>query len=374
MSKLQNPDLDFIRYIRKSGGETMKNCYQCATCSVVCELSPKDKPFPRKEMLWASWGQKDLLMKDPDVWLCHQCNDCTVHCPRGARPGDVLAAVRSYIFSQNSFPRFMGRALANPAALPILFLVPIVVIGAIMLAFGNFENVDFGLGAAVDYNEFIRHGWVEGLFIAGNVLIFAFAAIGLTRFWKGLQSTFPDRKGPGFIPSLIKTFTEIATHRKFGKCKTNKPRAVAHFLVLYGFIGSMVTAGLALLWTVVLGHHSPIDLPNLIKVIGTLSGSMLLVGLGIIFARRINDADKIGANGYSDQLFLYILAIVAFTGLILQFLRMGGLAGAAYVTYFIHLVMVFFLLWYAPYSKFAHMFYRTLAIVYAKSIQREPRR
>lgn len=372
MNKIQEPDLDFIRYVKRAGGEDLKKCYQCAACSAVCELAPEDKPFPRKEILWAAWGQKDKLMKDPDVWLCHQCNDCTIHCPRGARPGDILAAVRTYVFSENSFPKFMGRALASPKALPLLFLLPIVVIGAIMFGFADFHLVDMSMGASVDYNNFIRHGWIEGLFITGNVIIFLFAAVGLLRFWNGLKTTFPDKKGPGFISSTIKAFIDIATHKNFNMCITNKPRAYAHFLILFGFIGSMATAGLALLWTVALGNHSPIDLPNLIKVLGTVSGSMLLIGLIIVFARRFGDKDKIGANGYSDWLFLYVLAAVGVTGLALQFLRMGGLASVAYITYFIHLVFVFFLLWYAPYSKFAHMFYRTLAIIYANSIDRKP--
>jgi quinone-modifying oxidoreductase subunit QmoC len=121
------PDLELIREVKKAGGDTVKKCYQCATCSVVCNLSPADKPFPRKEMILAQWGQTDQLMKDPDIWLCHQCNDCSLKCPRGARPGDVLAALRSFIYRKFAFPSFMGKALASPGALPALLIVPALI-------------------------------------------------------------------------------------------------------------------------------------------------------------------------------------------------------------------------------------------------------
>jgi len=133
--RLIQPDMDFIREVKRAGGDTLKKCYQCATCATVCNLSPKDRPFPRKEMILAGWGQSDTLMRDPDVWLCHQCNDCSVYCPREARPGDVLAAIRSYAYKHFAFPSFMGKALASSKALPVLLLVPVVILLACISLF-----------------------------------------------------------------------------------------------------------------------------------------------------------------------------------------------------------------------------------------------
>ena len=62
------PDLDFIKHLKGAGGDALKKCYQCATCSVRCPLSTDDDPFPRKEMIWSSWGMKDNLVADPDVF------------------------------------------------------------------------------------------------------------------------------------------------------------------------------------------------------------------------------------------------------------------------------------------------------------------
>lgn len=386
--RLVDPDLEMIREVKRVGGDTLKRCYQCATCSVVCSLSPADRPFPRKEMILAQWGQRDQLVADPDVWLCHQCNDCSTRCPRGARPGDVLAAVRSYIYEHYSFPRFMGKALATPAALPWLILTPILLLAASVLAFaprladGSFAFLHSDI---VDFDIFLPHSSVDALFVLGNILVFFLAAVGFKRFWSGLQTDSPGKQ-MSFVSGLILTAKEILAHTRFKDCEENKPRATAHMLLLYGFIGAMITTGCVFVFVFIphylhlLGLESissffavPIDLPHPVKILGAVSGVLLVIGGAMLIYRRWSNRDSVGANGYTDYLFLYVIFIVGLTGMLSWLVRWAGLAIPAYTIYFIHMVSVFFLLWYMPYSKFAHMIYRTLALVHARQIARMPR-
>jgi quinone-modifying oxidoreductase subunit QmoC len=368
------PDSAFIKSIRKAGGDTLKKCYQCATCSVVCKLSTDESPFPRQEMFLAQWGLKDRILRDPNVWACHQCNDCSIHCPRGARPGDVLAAVRAYTFENFSFPKFMGKALASPAALPLLLLVPaLVLLGLMYISAPTTPTGEFMFmqaGVPIDFNFFLPHSTIDAFFVFGMILIFIFAAVGFLRFWRMLNSNVDS--DISFVKGLILTVQEILTHSKFFKCGANKPRAIAHYLVLGGFVSAMIATAMVFV-LIFIPHYIdlpslwnlPLELPNPVKIFGALGGIGLLTGGGILIYRRWTDRDGVGANGYVDYLFLYIIFLTGLTGM-MSWIGRSYIAYAtfAYISYFIHLVLVFFLLWYMPYSKFAHMIYRTLALIY----------
>jgi quinone-modifying oxidoreductase subunit QmoC len=332
-------------------------------------------------MLMAGWGQTENLMRDPNVWLCYQCNDCSTYCPRGAKPGDVLAAVRDFCYEKFAFPSFMGKALANPRMLPALVLVPALLLLAMMFAFAPTSETGgflFLESSEIDFNIFLPHSSVDAFFVFGNIMIFIFAAIGFVRFWRGLkESDITPRIS--FFPAFIATIKEIALHRRFRECEANAARSAAHMMILFGFIGAMITTGAIFVFIFVphylhlLGLESmrawfalPIDLPHPVKFLGAASGTAIVVGCSILLYRRWTARDDVGANGYADHLFLYLMFFTGLTGMFSWLTRLSGVPMLAYGNYYVHLVFVFMLLWYMPYSKFAHMIYRTLALVQAR--------
>jgi quinone-modifying oxidoreductase, subunit QmoC len=385
-------DVEFIKHLKKHGGETMKKCFQCATCSVVCALSPKEYAFPRKEMIKAAWGQKEDLLSDADIWLCHGCMDCSQQCPRGARPADLMGAVRSYVYRKFAYPAFMGKALANPKALPWLFafsmfmvLIMVIITNGIFHGFdGNFFAVREG---TIKYEDFIHKLVIEGLFIPGNLFIFFLAGIGLTRYWKSLteKSEYGEAE-MSFIPAAWGVFRDFITHKKFDKCPTNSNRRYGHIYAFYGFLGTMIATGLVVVGEIYhYGYmfHSdlmmavsfhlpyPMGLVHPVKILGLLSGLFLVIGLVLFLMKRFKTDEQNGKSGYNDWLFLWVIFGVGLTGMSVVFLRMTVPAPIAYITYFIHLSLVFFLLWYMPYSKFAHMIYRYLGLTFLKMHGRE---
>jgi quinone-modifying oxidoreductase subunit QmoC len=361
---LIQPDVNFIKYLKKHGGDSVNKCFQCATCSVVCSLSPEKRAFPRKEMISASWGQKESLISDPDVWLCHGCTDCSTYCPRGAKPADVLGAVRSYIIEFFAVPKFMGTLAQNPRYLALLLFIPAIIIFAISFVHLDGNYLQLGEGTIV-FDRLFPHSVVDPLFIFGNILAFSFAGIALMKFWKNLKTAVPANNSKGFIVVFIKTIVELFTHKNFNQCSKDSTRFWGHLLIFYGFAGAFLTTALAAVADIVFHYKAPIPIYSPIKILGNISGLLMVAGTIVVFFRRIKGKDKITST-YFDWSLIFFVFGVALTGLLTQYMRLFEIPELAYSLYYIHMVLLFCLLWYAPFSKLAHMFYRTLALVYLK--------
>ena len=365
---LIKPDRGFTREVIGLGGESLKKCFQCSTCSVVCTLSPDEKPFPRKEMLWAQWGLKDRLLGDPDIWLCHQCNDCSVHCPRDAGPGNVLAALRNYSFGYYANPRFLGKAFRSPKYLPLLLLFPVVLFLILLGATGNLAIPD----EEIVFAKFVPHIIVDPVFLVLTGLVLIVVAVSLSRFWKDLRASAGSA---GFsilyalrrsaLPKLI----ELLLHKKFNECGSARIRMVSHMAIFYGCLAFALVTASVFIGTSAFGIETPLSSYNPLKIIANLGAVAVVIGCLLVIFRRLKVGKDVGNSSYLDWNLIILILTVTVLGVLTEGLRLAELATAAYVLYFIHLVSVFYGIAYFPYSKLAHLLYRSLAIVYADTIR-----
>ena len=375
------PDLEFVKELQAVGGESLKKCYQCATCSVACPISPTSNPYPRKEMVWASWGLKDKLLSDVDIWLCHNCGTCSDLCPRGAKPGDLLSALRNMTYARLTQPTVVGKWLSSAQYLPILVAIPAILWAVIWAIMAGVNGSVFPEGEIVFGKLFPGDFTIDPIFI----LTF-FTAVGI--LFKGTKNLIASFQPEGRTMMLGKTkhwvlhlvdvlLEEVVTHSKFKDCGADKSdRKVGHMTLMYAFvILAFVTA------VVAVGHwggkvipaiavHTPMPQTFPVKILANIGAVMLLVGLAILTVRRKALDPKKTSSNYYDWYLLGVIWVVAVTGVLSQLFRLAGIAPVAYSVYYVHLVAVWMLFAYLPWSKLGHLVYRTAALTYVRAMGR----
>ncbi|MBW1988244.1 MAG: quinone-interacting membrane-bound oxidoreductase complex subunit QmoC [Deltaproteobacteria bacterium] len=386
--KLLQPDVEFINSLGERGADTLKKCYQCATCSVVCPISPDNKPFPRKEMIAASWGLSDELVSDVDVWLCHQCGDCSAKCPRGARPGDVLGSIRSLAIERYAKPGWLARMVNDPKKLPLLVLFPTVLFIVVGLITGLLDFTPALRHGHISHGMFFSSWLVDIIFVPSLFFAVAVFALALKGFVTDMHENAvrtgkvmkKELSWMDMIKSAPGVLLTILRHDKFSECGENKDRATTHMMVLFGFIGLFIVTGIFFL--VLYGSmiyfgsyeeawHSPYSQLNPVKWLANVSGLALLVGSLVMAKNRLFKDEKIAKSTYKDWFLIGLVFGLAVTGLGTELTRLAGLATDTYILYFIHLIFVFATFVYTPYSKLAHLVYRTVAMIYADWAGRE---
>ena len=342
-----------------SGGGDLKKCYQCATCSTVCTQSPASAPFPRKQILKAQWGLKQQLVADPAIWLCHDCRECTAQCPRGARPSEVLGAIRKQVIQHLSFPSLFGQWTANPKALPLLALLPVLIFAVI--AWGSPAPTH---GGAREFADVFPIAVLEPLFFAvAGFVVLAFA-IGLVRLARASGMPHPAR---AILGGLAPAAAEIATHKRFGECGAELSRRIGHLLTFYGFVALALVGTVVGIASMAGLMRTPLELTNPLKIFANVAAVVILAGTVLLLFDRLRDAEKRRSSTFFDWFFLPALFLVVVTGIASELLRLAQAAPVMYWVYAVHLVLIFSLFVSAPYSKFAHLAYRTVAIALARN-------
>ncbi len=96
------------------GGERVRDCIQCGTCSGSCPVSLFMDAPPRKLFAMIRAGLRNQVLMSDSLWLCTSCYTCTIRCPRQIAVTDIIYALKRLAMKEGKVPGAVkAAALAN---------------------------------------------------------------------------------------------------------------------------------------------------------------------------------------------------------------------------------------------------------------------
>ncbi len=87
-----------------AGGEQIKVCYSCGTCTAGCPVTEVDERYsPRKIIRQVLLGQREAVLSNELLWYCETCYACSAYCPQNVKFGDVMRALREMAVAEGYF-------------------------------------------------------------------------------------------------------------------------------------------------------------------------------------------------------------------------------------------------------------------------------
>jgi heterodisulfide reductase subunit C2 len=94
-----------VEIMAKPGGEALRDCIQCGTCSGACPMSVHMDLTPRRVIALTRAGLERDVLESATPWLCASCYECQVRCPRDIKVTDVMYALKRRAIEKGMYPR-----------------------------------------------------------------------------------------------------------------------------------------------------------------------------------------------------------------------------------------------------------------------------
>lgn len=97
--------------LNSPGGEKLPTCMQCGICAGSCPVSHEMDYTPRQLVRMIQLGLKQEVLNSNTLWLCTTCFSCSVRCPRGIRPTELMETLKPIAIAEgvkNKNARFDG--------------------------------------------------------------------------------------------------------------------------------------------------------------------------------------------------------------------------------------------------------------------------
>jgi ferredoxin len=370
MSTRVNPGL--LPEIKKYGAVNISACFNCGNCTAICPLSSGEESFPRRMIRYAQVGMEDELLGSKELWQCYYCGECSKTCPRQAEPGEFIAAVRRYAIGNYDVTGLARRSFKTPWMNVVFVIVMAIFFAIYLLSFNQGENYK-----QLMLWKFIPEVYVRSLGIAVFIIVGLVGLLGILRMVRkisqagGLAFGSPVHwRNLNWWQAIEETlFVQVLGQKDYREeeCEERDQTPLplrkwfVHATIMYGFLGLFAATALDFLFKSV-GSWVPIYSP--IRLLGTVSGLALLYGTSIAFYKRLQKQDKYASNSEAaDWILLVLLWLVGLTGFLLEIAGyIPAQATWGYPMLVIHVSLAMDLIIMLPFSKFAHVFYRSTAI------------
>jgi ferredoxin len=352
--------------LKKYGRVDVESCFNCGNCTAICPLTNDEENYPRRIIRYAQLGLKDRLIGSKDIWLCYYCGECSTTCPRQANPGEFMTVARRFAIAQHDVTGLAG-ALYRSAWFNALFTIMLTIVFSLFLLSVR-QPAPIGRLA---FFEFIPEVYIQIVGVA-VLVIMALAAlmqmIKMTRDISHVNNGSPHTRYNNW-QALRVTLLEVFNQKRYRHTDCEEipgtpwylRKWVVHFTILYGFLGLLLATVLDFLFKP-LGSVVPLYYP--MRLLGTIAGLALMYGTSLALIRRVKKTDQSTTHSHhSDWTLLILLWLVGFTGFVLEVAVYAVLpAVLGYAMLIVHIALAMDVLILLPFSKFAHAYYRSVAI------------
>ena len=361
VSELLKIDEEFLDELISLGGEGIKRCYQCGSCTATCPLS-EDGIIPLRKMIkYSQLGLKEKILENLTPWTCYYCGECSDTCPKDADPGEVMMALRRYLTTEYDWTGISKRIYHSKTFEVMASLVlALLTLGLIYLLHGPVVT------DKVDLETFSPVRTVE---IGGHVILVVLSALVISNLYRMYKFTVGDSaKRVPLSRKLSEFFKTVPVHfltqLRFRKCGNRIPW-IKHLILVSGYASAFILFAILLRWTLT---NEIYPITNPLRILGYYSSAALIyVSLDGIIG-RIRKRERMHLHSHStDWMFLILLLLVGLTGLLVHLFKYLGMAMPTYLSYSIHLALVPpLLVLEVPFAKWAHIAYRPFAIYFQK--------
>jgi len=310
-------------------------------------------------------GLERKLETSLEPWLCYYCGQCSEQCPRQAAPGETMMSIRRWLISKYDLTGIAGLFFRSKVAEILTVILVALLTGIFLLYYGfTFGNINIYDGP----NAFLESTFIHRFDLIIGSVLGIFLLVNAIRMWYLIMIKGNTIPTPWWL--YIKQIYLLPWHffsqKRYAECETtNSDHVHMPWLVHLGLmVGYVLMLILVMAFLPVLQQGPEIEwsvhLFGYLATIGLIGGSVYF-----IYSRRKRLQIQYQKSHSTDWVFIILLAIITLTGLTQHILHRSGLIEAANIIYVLHLMSVVPWLLRMPFSKWAHLIYRPLAMYFA---------